>query len=1011
MSRRRSSILFTLLSALGALAAGSPSPSVAEAAQPEFVPGQVIVQWRGTTGQGGKAAARQNAGVASVAKLGDPRFQLVAVEPGQTVAEAIDRLRAEPAVAVAERDTYLTPAAIPDDPLFPQEWGLDNPGTGVGGFSQAVAGADIHALAAWSKTVGAPAVIVADIDSGYRFDSPDLGPVAWTNADEIGGNSVDDDGNGYVDDLHGFDFVGSSSEAPSQDADPTDDNLISGGHGVHTAGTIAAAGDNGVGISGVAQDVRLMPLRVCANNPATNQGGCPVSSIIAAVNYAAANGARVANISLGGTKQSIAELNAFASNPQTLFVVAAGNDGQDHASTPHYPCDFEPDTTGVTDAVDNIVCVGATDQADDLASFSDWGDASVDLGAPGTEILSTYPAKPDLLGEDFEGEDFEERWLATGATGGFAQTDEAPLSSSGISDSPGEAPVAGSVRESRLTASVTVPESYGGCQFSGRRFVSLGGGTFNQKVIADGFVVFESNPANTVGSQMSSFSTVPITDLGGRSVTLRFRYTAGSSPTAASGVWLDDLALKCYAPLSTPPTYAFLEGTSMAAPHVTGAAALLFSLEPQADVDIVRQMLLSEVDPVPSLAGKTVSGGRLDVAASLEVLEAAVRIPDPPQLTATVPVSPGNIDEPKIVGSAEAGSTVRLFLGAGCDENIIGLVSAQKLAEGATVAVPDNSVSEISANTTGTNGKISNCSEAISYEEDSLPPGQPALMIDQPSPANANALTIGVTAESGSSLALYSDDSCAGTPIVEGSADELAPQGIQVSVADDSVSEFSIRATDAAGNASPCSDSVSYVEDSTPPLKPELTATSPSSPAAAAYPRILGSAETDSRVAIYRGEFCEGLPAAAGEVNFLESPGLEVYVPVGTTQSFSAIASDAAGNASACSSPISYTESSPPPSGPAVVITNLPLTEQVPIALPSPAACVVPKVTGLGLGRAKAALAAARCKVGTIVKPPKRRGRRAAALVVKRSAPAAGEDAGNGPVSLFLGPKPRRHRH
>ena len=199
-------------------------------------------------------------------------------------------LEADPAVAVAEPDGYRTLDSVPDDPLFSQLWGLRNTGRGVHGFAGAVAGDDVGAVAAWNRTIGRPTTVVADIDSGYRFDDPDLGPVAWTNPGEIAGNGIDDDANGYVDDVHGYDFVGTSATTPSEDADPTDDNIISGGHGLHTAGTIGAAGDNGVGITGVARNARIMPLRVCSNQPSTNETRCPFSSILAAINYAGEHG-------------------------------------------------------------------------------------------------------------------------------------------------------------------------------------------------------------------------------------------------------------------------------------------------------------------------------------------------------------------------------------------------------------------------------------------------------------------------------------------------------------------------------------------------------------------------------------------------------------------------------------------------------------------------------------------------------------------------------------------------
>jgi thermitase len=690
----------------------APGPSGGAAEPPAR---RIIVEWAPGADQGDRADARQAAEVSSQGNLGDPQFQLLSADLGQTATEAIDALESDPAVAVAEPDGYVSLTAIPDDPLFGQLWGLQNQGSGVAGFSGAIAGDDIDVLGAWARTVGTPTTVVADIDSGYRFDSPDLGPVAWDNGGEIPSNAIDDDGNGYVDDIHGYDFVGTDVDAPAADGDPTEDNLVSGGHGVHTAGTIGAAGDNGIGITGVAQDARIMPLRVCSNSPSQNDKAlCLSSEIIAAINYAGANGARVANLSLGGTTFSAATRDALAGNPETLYVIAAGNDGQNHESAPHYPCDYDPTESGVEGAINNVVCVAATDQADGLAGFSDWSSETVDLGAPGTEILSTYPAIEDLFGESFEEDDFESKWTLTGADGGFARTNEAPLSSFGISDSPGATPVAGSGHSSTLSSPIALPAGYGACRFLGRDFISLGGGTATLIIFKNGLSAYTFQLPSTGGSQMASFTTVPMTGLAGSTVGIRVRYIAGPSPSTSSGVWLDDLKLSCYAPASTAPVYAFLQGTSMAAPHVSGVAALLFSLKPSATVTEVRDALLDNTDPVASLAGKTVSGGRLDADAALDsfVDEAP---PVEPSLTSTDPPSPANDNQPKLIGTAEAGSTVDLYRGSECDVPVASATAAKLEAPGIAVSVPISTTYEFTATATDAAQNTSACSDPISY--------------------------------------------------------------------------------------------------------------------------------------------------------------------------------------------------------------------------------------------------------------------------------------------------------
>lgn len=864
-----------------------------------FSPDRVIVEWAAGASPTERRAAREEADVDFERDLGSRRFQLVEIEPGQTPREAVRELEADPDVVLAERDAYATPLAIPDDPLFGKLWGLQNTGLGIDGFLGALPGADIGAPSAWDRTVGTPSTVVAVIDSGYRFEHPDLAGVAWTNPGETL-DGIDNDGNEIVDDIHGADFIGPHFGEPVVDGDPTDDDMftIPGGHGVHTAGTIGAEGGNGIGIAGVAQGVSLMPLRACVGI------GCTISAMIEAVNYAGAKGARVANISIGTENDSSALADAIAANPQTLFAISAGNDGESNEVKPKYPCVFNPLAEGKS-TVDNVICVAATDQADQRADFSNWGVNTVDLGAPGTEILSAAPYR-HFIEDDFEVDDFATRWTASGADGGLVRTDEAPLTSFGISDSPGAIPVPG-VERASTSVPVTVPAGYQGCALE--LTSSSSAGFF--EVLLDGENEFGFGLTGTGRVTRKLLSELS----GGGEVAVRVSYKAGPNPSSSSGVWLDDISLHCIAKIGEGDGYRFANGTSMAAPHVTGAAALLFSLKPSASVTEVRQGLLGSVDPVSSLAGKTVSGGRLDAAAALDLFDT---VPPPtPTLSATSPASPSKDNQPRLKGSAQRGTTIDVYASA----------------------------------------------------------------------------------------------DCSGAPVASGGAAQLAGAGIAVTVADATTTEFSVRATDLAPHTSACSAPISYSENSdlVPPPAPQLLVTDPPSPGTSGTPRILGAAEAGSTVEVYAGPTCAGSPIATGSAAQLGSPGIAAQVAEGVTAVFSATATDSSANASACSAPIAYTRVKAP-ADPGGGGGGGGATDEGKGPDPSPA-CIVPRLAGRTLARAKAALKAAACKLGTVRRPRPRKGRRVPPLVVRSSTPAAGASPAGGKVNLTLGPKRRKaHR-
>ncbi|MDS0527442.1 S8 family serine peptidase [Clostridium sp. SHJSY1] len=253
---------------------------------------------------------------------------------------------------------------VPSDPYYPNLWGLKNTGQYfLGQFG--TPGVDINVEKAWDVTKGDSGVVVAVIDSGVDYTHPDLSNNMWKNTKEIPNNNIDDDGNGYVDDVNGWNFYQSSNN-------PMDDY----GHGTHVAGTIAAL-DNTIGVIGVAPHVKIMSLKFLDSN-----GKGSIANAIKAINYAKKMGAKIINNSWGGGDYSQALYDTIK-NYDGLFVAAAGNVGTDNDLYPNYPASYN---------LPNILSVAAIDNIGSLADFSNYGVTTVDVAAPGVRIYSTKPS-------------------------------------------------------------------------------------------------------------------------------------------------------------------------------------------------------------------------------------------------------------------------------------------------------------------------------------------------------------------------------------------------------------------------------------------------------------------------------------------------------------------------------------------------------------------------------------------------------------------------------------------
>ncbi len=289
--------------------------------------------------------------------------------PGASVTDVLGWASSTTTVSYVEPDFMITSTRQANDPMFSQLWGLANAG-GSGG----TVGSDIRATAAWDVTTGSRDVVIAVIDTGVDYNHPDIAANMWRNPRETAGNGRDDDGNGFVDDVHGWNFV-------ARNGNPFDDE----GHGTHVAGTIGAVGNNSVGVTGVAWRVSIMALKFLDRN-----GSGTTANAIAAINYATMMrrdfGINIVatNNSWGGGGASNALRDAIAAGGRAgvLFVAAAGNESADNNRVPNYPSNYNDPA---------MIAVAATDRSDRLASFSNWGATTVHVAAPGVGIVSTLP--------------------------------------------------------------------------------------------------------------------------------------------------------------------------------------------------------------------------------------------------------------------------------------------------------------------------------------------------------------------------------------------------------------------------------------------------------------------------------------------------------------------------------------------------------------------------------------------------------------------------------------------
>ena len=488
------------------------------------------------------------------------------IRSGELSTEAlIERFSQDPEVeAVSPNYRRQIFSTVPNDPKWGKLWGLQK----------------IGAANAWDVTTGAADVVIGVIDTGVDYTHEDLRGNIWINVNEIPGNGIDDDRNGFIDDVYGYDFAADNNG--NNDSDPMDND----NHGTHVSGIIAAVGNNGMGVTGVNWTARIMALKA-----ARPDGFIYDSDSTEAIEYAITMKSKyhvnivALNASFGGDKSDRVLEDAIkaAASENIIFVAAAGNGGDDavgddNDKTPQYPAGYDSP---------NIVSVAASDPEDHLAGFSNFGVNTVDLAAPGVSILSTV--KRDSGKE-------------ASVTAGTKTLEANPIDFAGLTPKAGLTAYAFSCGKG-LSSSDFPPQVN-----QNIAVVERGDNLFLDKVRnaqnagAIGIIIYNNQSGNFLGTLQAAGTWIPAV-----------------SVSQEDGRALIALGTPQVILTSALSSYEYLQGTSMAAPYVTGAIALMASIDPGENYLKRIGRIYAGVDPVVALSGKTVTGGRLNIERMLNL--------------------------------------------------------------------------------------------------------------------------------------------------------------------------------------------------------------------------------------------------------------------------------------------------------------------------------------------------------------------------------------------------------
>ena len=363
--------------------------------------GEIIVKFRHGADDGARGQARAAVAGRLIARIarhaeqrGHGRTELIRVPAEQRIEALLERLRRHPAVEYAEPNFIYGHQAVPNDPLFAYQWALENSGQAVSGTRGRV-DADIDATEAWDAApTGAERVYVGVLDEGIDINHPDFrsgsARTIWTNPFDPA-DGLDNDGNGYVDDVNGWDFYNGDNSVYDGSAAALDIDS----HGTHVAGTIGARRGNGIGVAGLSAEVVIIPTKFLGVNGGSTAGAVEALDYLAdlkrrhGLNIVATNNSWTGE----GYSQALLEAIANAAREDILFIAASGNGGLDRVADDNdaagvYPCNYD---TSALAGYDAVIAVTATDQSDRLAPYANYGATMVDIAAPGDMIASTTP--------------------------------------------------------------------------------------------------------------------------------------------------------------------------------------------------------------------------------------------------------------------------------------------------------------------------------------------------------------------------------------------------------------------------------------------------------------------------------------------------------------------------------------------------------------------------------------------------------------------------------------------